>query len=193
MNEVVKNLWPELEWIADHSLREKTAKTWELALGRSVLKADDLNKIPFTLLCGPDLKISFMEHKRCVVHISKACGEKMNKFFGEDLPVNMDVLISGAILADVGKLIEYELDEDGKSVQGMFLAFDEKLLEATVGRFKEADGVVDIKVWINQGRLSIGDDIMFVLVAGRFRTDVLPVFQELIREIKNNVVNEKEM
>ena len=83
--------------------------------------------------------------------------------------------------------------KDGKSVQGMLLTFDEKLLEATVGRFKEADGVVDIKVWINQGRLSIGDDIMFVLVAGRFRTDVLPVFQELIREIKNNVVNEKEM
>ena len=49
------------------------------------------------------------------------------------------------------------------------------------------------KVWINQGKLSIGDDIMFVLVAGRFRTDVLPVFQELIREIKNNVVTEKEM
>jgi molybdopterin synthase catalytic subunit len=83
--------------------------------------------------------------------------------------------------------------KDGKSVQGMLLTFDEKLLETTVGRFKEADGVVDIKVWINQGRLSIGDDIMFVLVAGRFRTDVLPVFQELIREIKNNVVTEKEM
>jgi len=33
---------------------------------------------------------------------------------------------------------------------------------------------------------------MVVLVAGRYRTDVLPVFQELIREIKNNVVNEKE-
>ncbi len=83
--------------------------------------------------------------------------------------------------------------KDGKSVQGMFLTFDEKLLEATVGRFKEADGVVDIKVWINHGKLSIGDDIMFVLVAGRFRTDVLPVFQELIREIKNNVVTEKEI
>jgi len=83
--------------------------------------------------------------------------------------------------------------KDGKSVQGMFLTFDEKLLEATVGRFKEAEGVVDIKVWINKGKLSIGDDIMFVLVAGRFRTDVLPVFQELIREIKNNVVTEKEM
>jgi molybdopterin synthase catalytic subunit len=83
--------------------------------------------------------------------------------------------------------------KDGKPVQGMYLSYDEKLLVNLVKRFKETDGIVDIKVWLNQGKLSIGDDIMYVLVAGRFRTDVLPVFQELIREIKNNVVNEKEM
>lgn len=120
MNNVIKKLWPELDWIKDQLLREKTAKTWEIALERSVLKAQDLERIPFTLLCGPDLKVSFMEHKRCVVHVAKASGEKMNEFFGEELPVNMDVLISGAILADVGKLLEYELDENGKSVQGKY-------------------------------------------------------------------------
>jgi putative nucleotidyltransferase with HDIG domain len=118
MNDTVKNLWPELEWIRDKQLREKTAKTWELALERSVLKADDLERIPFTLLCGPDLKVSFMAHKRCVVHVAKASGDKMNQFFGSDLPVNMDVLIAGAILADVGKLLEYVLDKNGHPVQG---------------------------------------------------------------------------
>jgi putative nucleotidyltransferase with HDIG domain len=120
MNEQVKKLWPELEWINDKVLRDKTAKTWEIALERSVLKASDLNMIPFTLLCGPDLKVSFMSHKRCVVHVAKASGEKMNEFFSADLPVNMDVLISGAILADVGKLLEYELDKDGRAVQGKY-------------------------------------------------------------------------
>jgi len=120
MDEKVQKLWPELEWIKDISLREKTAKTWETALARSVLTEDDLEKIPFTLLCGPDLKVSFMAHKRCVVHIARASGEKMNEFFGNDLPVNMNVLISGAILADVGKLLEYELDKDGKAVQGKY-------------------------------------------------------------------------
>jgi putative nucleotidyltransferase with HDIG domain len=120
MNTTVSRLWPELEWINDKSLREKTARTWEIALERSVLKAEDLDIIPFTLLCGPDLKVSFMEHKRCVVHIAKASGEKMNEFFGKDLPVNMDILIAGAILADVGKLLEYELDGDGKLIQGKY-------------------------------------------------------------------------
>jgi putative nucleotidyltransferase with HDIG domain len=120
MTGVVKKLWPELEWIKDVSLREKTARTWELALERSVLTAEDLDKIPFTLLCGPDLKVSFMAHKRCVVHVVRGCGEKMNDFFGDEMPVKMDVLISGAILADVGKLLEYELDTSGNAVQGRY-------------------------------------------------------------------------
>jgi len=120
MTERVLKLWPELEWIKDKSLREKTADTWELALERSVLTAEDLDNIPFTLLCGPDLKVSFMAHKRCVVHIARASGEKMNEFFKSDLPVNIDTLISGAILADVGKMLEYELDSKGNAVQGKY-------------------------------------------------------------------------
>jgi len=120
MTDTIKKLWPELDWIKDTALREKTAETWQHAFEKSVLKPDDLEKIPFTLLCGPDLKVSFMAHKRCVVHLAKQCGETMNKFFGKELPVDMDVLISGAILADVGKLLEYELNAEGKAVQGKY-------------------------------------------------------------------------
>jgi len=123
MTEEIKKLWPELEWIKDTDLREKTSRTWEIALDRSVLKAEDLNNIPFTLLCGPDLKVSFMDHKRCVVHVAREAGEKMNAFFKDELPVNMDVLISGAILADVGKMLEYELDATGNAVQGKYGAY----------------------------------------------------------------------
>ncbi|UCG28580.1 MAG: HDIG domain-containing protein [Bacteroidales bacterium] len=120
MNQDILKLWPELEWIEDHSLREKTAKTWEVALEKSALKAEDLEKIPFTLLCGPDLKVSFMDHKRCVVHVAMESGKRMKAFFGDQLPVNMDTLIAGAILADVGKLLEYELDDNGKTIQGTY-------------------------------------------------------------------------
>ena len=88
MNDKVKELWgEELEWIKDKDLREKVADTWALALEKSVLKPEDLKKIPFTLLAGPDLKVSFMDHKRAVVHIAKAAGEKMNEFFKDELPV----------------------------------------------------------------------------------------------------------
>ncbi len=121
MNNEVQKLWgEELSWIKNDELREKTAKVWELALNRSVLSADDLNVIPFTLLVGPDLKVSFMDHKRAVVHIAKASGEKINSMFKGELTCDMDVLISGAILCDVGKLLEYELDKNGKSYQGNY-------------------------------------------------------------------------
>ncbi len=113
MNAEVLELWPELEWIDNKELREATAKTWELALERSPLTAADLNTIPFTLLV-PDLQVSFMAHKRCVVHVARESALKMNEFFGDDLPVNLDVTIAGAILADVGKLLEYDI-KDGHS------------------------------------------------------------------------------
>jgi len=113
MNQEVRDLWPELMWIKDEDLREATAKTWELALERSPLTVEDLNTIPFTLLV-PDLKVSFMAHKRCVVHIARDAAAKMDSFFGRDLPTDTDVTVAGAILADVGKLLEYDI-KDGKS------------------------------------------------------------------------------
>jgi len=116
----IEKLWPELAWIEDKELCEATTKTWEQALERSVLSADDLQRIPFTLLAGPDLKVSFMAHKRCVVHVAQESALKMIDFFGEELPINLDVVIAGAILADVGKLLEYELDEEGNSFQGTY-------------------------------------------------------------------------
>src|SRR4030042_6849688 len=100
----IKELWPELEWISDTELREKTARTWELALERSVLTPEELRQIPFTLLAGPDLKVSFMDHKRAVVHIAHECGLKFNAFFKDELPVILVVVVAGAILAEVGKL-----------------------------------------------------------------------------------------
>ena len=45
MTDKVLALWPELLWINDTDLREKTAKTWELALEKSVLTPEDLNRI----------------------------------------------------------------------------------------------------------------------------------------------------
>jgi len=113
MNQEVLELWPELEWIEDDKLRKAVAKTWELALERSPLTVEDLNTIPFTLLV-PDLKVTFMAHKRCVVHVARECAVKMNEFFTTDLPVDLDVTIAGAILADVGKLLEYDI-KDGES------------------------------------------------------------------------------
>jgi len=111
MKEIIRELWPELEWIQDNDLRERVAATWELAFQKSVLSPEDLDRIPFTLLVE-NCKVSFMAHKRAVVHVAYESAKIMQKFFGDELPIELDVVVAGAILADVGKLLEYEKDGD---------------------------------------------------------------------------------
>jgi putative nucleotidyltransferase with HDIG domain len=113
-------LWPELNWIEDSGLRDQTARAWDLALQKSVLSIEDLYTIPFTLLA--DTKISFIAHKRAVVHLARECGLKFKEFFASELDVDMDVLISGAILTDIGKMLEYE-KKDGYIVQSSYGKF----------------------------------------------------------------------
>jgi putative nucleotidyltransferase with HDIG domain len=115
MREAVQRLWPELEWIGDPGLREAVTLTWIRAFERSPLEPADLDAIPFTLLV-PDCPATFMQHKRCVVHIARRSAEAMREHLGDSLPVDMDTVVAGAILADVGKLLEYE-KVGGKAVQ----------------------------------------------------------------------------
>jgi hypothetical protein len=116
VREKLMEIWPEIEWIQDTELKEKVYQTWEYALEQSVLTPGDLLTIPFTLLVK-DCEVTFMEHKRAVVHIAVQAAKAMQQFFGDKLPINMDYLVAGAILIDVGKLIEYVM-EDGKAVVG---------------------------------------------------------------------------
>lgn len=115
LREDVQRLWPELAWIGDADLRGRVTHCWERAFALSPLQPDDLNAIPFTLLV-PNCPTTFMEHKRCVVHIARRAAEAMREFMGNALAIDLDVVIAGAILADVGKLLEYE-NRDGKTVQ----------------------------------------------------------------------------
>ncbi len=114
MRDAVLKLWPEIEWIQSPELREQVTQTWQRALERSPLKPDDLNHIPFTLLV-PNCPTTFMEHKRCVVHIARKSAESHARVYGRALPIDKDVVIAGAILADVGKLLEYEIGRTARA------------------------------------------------------------------------------
>ena len=108
-------IWPEIEWIEDSSLREQVVETWLLAFQRSPLEPEDLLEIPFTLHV-PDCGVTFLAHKRLIVHLALASAVKIEEFMGKAMPIDRDTLIAGAILADVGKLLEYD-KLDGRCVQ----------------------------------------------------------------------------
>ena len=112
MHNKVLEIWPEINWIKNEELREKTIKCWIYAIENSVLSADDLQVIPFSLLIK-DCNVSFMNHKRTAVQLSVDIAKRMKENFGNEIKIDMDFLISGAILIDVGKLLEYD-KVDGK-------------------------------------------------------------------------------
>ena len=82
--------------------------------------------------------------------------------------------------------------KDGKPVKGKHLSYDKQKLIRLLDDLRKRDGIVEIRVWINEGDLKVGDDIMYALVAGRFRTLVIPVLEELVSIIKKEIVSERE-
>ena len=81
---------------------------------------------------------------------------------------------------------------DGTPVTGMDLTYDHDRLSGIVQEIKARPGVIALKVWINEGSLAVGDDIMRVLVGGDIRENVFGALQELVRLVKTECVKEWE-
>ena len=78
-------------------------------------------------------------------------------------------------------------------VEGMNFSYDREKLAAAIERAKALPGIFYVRVWLNEGRLSVGDDIMLVLIGGDIRPHVIDALQSLVGEIKNECVIEKEL
>ncbi len=113
--ELIK-IMPEFNLIEDKDLRENTISVWEEAVNYRNWTAEELFGIPFTLLAD-NVKIMFLEHVRTVCKMCVACDEVLTEAYSDrKTPINRDILVAGALLCDVGKLMEYD-KEDGKVVK----------------------------------------------------------------------------
>jgi len=81
---------------------------------------------------------------------------------------------------------------DGRSVVGVELTVDRVRLEEILSTARLMEGVSVIRVWINEGHLEVGEDIMYVLVGGDIRPNVIEALTALIGMIKSEVVTEVE-
>lgn len=81
---------------------------------------------------------------------------------------------------------------DTKPVTGMYFAYDQEKVDAVIADTYKMEGIYYIKVWLNEGELSLGDDIMYVLVGGDIRPHVVEALQTLVGRIKSECVTETE-
>jgi molybdopterin synthase catalytic subunit len=81
---------------------------------------------------------------------------------------------------------------DGSLVKGMEFAYDAAKVDEAIAETYKLEGIFYIKVWLNKGQLTIGDDIMYVLIGGDIRPHVVEALQFLVGKIKNECVMEIE-
>ena len=84
-------------------------------------------------------------------------------------------------------------EENTKEVIGMIFSYDEEKVNAVIADTYKIDGIYYIKVWLNEGQLQMGDDIMYVLIGGDIRPRVVDALQYLVSRVKNECVVETEL
>ena len=97
----------------------------------------------------------------------------------------------GMILCHNG--VVRETSRDGRNVSGLRVTVDHQKLDHIVNEQKKKPGIVDIKVEIAENRdLVVGDDVMFLAVAGDIRENVIAVLSETLNLIKSTVTKKTE-
>ncbi len=104
---------PEINEIVSEELKNKVVKIFEKALDLGKWSYADLYKMPFTLLIE-GCPMNMIEHIRGVTNICIKSYDVFADIYGDRNPLDRDVLIASALLHDIGKLVEYSIDDKGK-------------------------------------------------------------------------------
>ena len=83
--------------------------------------------------------------------------------------------------------------EDAQDVTGMVFSYDRSKVDAVLEDAKKLDGIYYIRLWLNEGELKVGDDIMYVLIGGDIRPRVVDALNYIVGRIKNECVMETEL
>ena len=84
-------------------------------------------------------------------------------------------------------------EENTPNVTGMLFSYDREKVNSVIADTYKLEGIYYIKVWLNQGELTMGDDIMYVLIGGDIRPRVVDALHYLVGRIKNECVVETEL
>lgn len=108
-NDITAIFTEELKWIKDQNIKDKVIAIWQTAAERGGWK--NIEDAPFTLLIENSGKLT--DHTKRITNLAKSVYDNRSE------NLKLDYLIAGALLHDVGKLLEY-VKKDGKYIKGTF-------------------------------------------------------------------------
>lgn len=106
METKLQSIMPEFQSIQDADLRARTLACWMEALRIGGWQVEDLDEIPFTLLIA-ECKVSFRTHVQAVTQTAIASAKILARHYSPYYTLSMDLIVSGGLLHDIGKLLEY--------------------------------------------------------------------------------------
>lgn len=106
--------------------------------------------------------------------------------------IGMYLTHNGTVRRSAKAKVRYGV-EDTREVTGMLFSYDQEKVNAVIADTYKMEGIYYIKVWLNEGRLKTGDDIMYVLIGGDIRPRVVDALQYLVGRVKNECVVETEL
>ncbi|MBR5930770.1 MAG: molybdenum cofactor biosynthesis protein MoaE [Lachnospiraceae bacterium] len=106
-------------------------------------------------------------------------------------------LVHNGVVRSTAKAIARGLAEPGADaakeiVTSMEFSYDANKVESVIEETYRMEGIWFVKVWLNEGHLEVGDDIMYVMIGGDIRPRVVDALNFLVGTIKDTCVIEKE-
>ena len=102
-------------------------------------------------------------------------------------------LTHNGVVRKTAKAMVRQGDMSAEPVTGLNFSYDDEKVNEAIQDALKMDGIYYVKVWLNEGLLDVGDDIMYVLIGGDIRPHVVDCLQSLVGTIKNTCVVEEEL
>lgn len=110
----------------------------------------------------------------------------------EALEIGMYLFHNGVVRVTPKAQVRQGID-DGSTITGMEFSYDQSKVDEVIAETYKREGIFYVRVWMNEGRLEPGDDIMYALVGGDIRPNVIDALQFLVGNLKNHCVTEVEI
>ncbi len=133
-----------------------------------------------------------MEHKKAQPRPSMDAWRREAAKEPDAAKIGMYLVHNGIVRASARAAVR-EGREDTGPVKKMLFSYDRDKAAAAEQMARQMEGIYYTRIWLNEGELEVGEDIMCVMIGGDTRPHTVAALEKLVEELKTNCVREEEL